>query len=289
MKTILVNRTGALGDVVLTTPIIRRLAQENPDAEIHVRTGQPEVFRNNPHVKRVWAPIDRPDHDRLIELDMVYERSPLMHIVNAYALEVFGEVLVCDNNRQQELFYPRKPKARNATPLVAVHAAKAGWRNRTLPAETWLAVCAALRDAGTQPLLVGTHRDELRGSGYTAFHHPSVLSQAAVIAQCDCFVGPDTGLLHVAGATDTPIVGVFTAVDPAYRLPYRVNCAVVQPDMACVGCHGRRVMPVTDESCEREDYAACVRAVSPEAIVEAVLSMLKATNCIKAPRAMREA
>lgn len=273
MSIILVNRIGALGDVVLTTPIIRRFAQEGN--EIHVRTAHPDVFRNNPHVTKVWAPADRPDHDRLIDLDLAYERRPLMHIVQAYGIEAGVEL----DDRQQELFFPKKIRVRSRTPLVAVHAAKAGWRNRTLPAETWLAVCATLRDAGVRPLLVGTHRDELRGSPYMAFHQPNILAQAAVIAQCDCFVGPDTGLLHVAGATDTPIVGIFTSVDPAFRLPYRANCVAVQSSgLDCLGCHGRQPAPATTESCELDDYAACVRAVSPELIVEAVLSLMSAVS-----------
>ena len=198
-----------------------------------------------------------------------------MHIVQAYGIEAGVEL----DDRQQELFFPKKIRVRSRTPLVAVHAAKAGWRNRTLPAETWLAVCATLRDAGVRPLLVGTHRDELRGSPYMAFHQPNILAQAAVIAQCDCFVGPDTGLLHVAGATDTPIVGIFTSVDPAFRLPYRANCVAVQSSgLDCLGCHGRQPAPATNESCELDDYAACVRAVSPELIVEAVLSLMSAVS-----------
>ena len=38
MERISVRRTGAFGDVIDTTPVIRRLRQENPDAEIDVLT-----------------------------------------------------------------------------------------------------------------------------------------------------------------------------------------------------------------------------------------------------------
>ncbi len=281
MTTILVNRTGALGDVVLTTPIVRRLKHENPDAEIHIRTGYSDVFRDNPHVMRVWKPDERPDHDRLVELDLAYERKPLMHVVDAYFIETFGYPLKNLYDSQQELFYRKLPRPRNVRPMVAVHAARAGWRSRTLPEKTWLEVCRLLKEVGMRPLLVGTMRDELRGSGHMGFHHPDLLAQAAAIARCDCFVGSDTGLLHVAGATDTPIVGVFTAVDPAYRLPYRENCIAVVPEgMDCLFCHGRREPPATTESCElsSQDRFACARTVRPEQIVGAVLDILESTR-----------
>lgn len=279
MTVILVNRTGALGDVVLTTPIVRRLKRENPDSEIHVQTTYPDVFRHSPHVARCWSPNDRPDYDQLIELDLVYERSPLVHVVDAYMWEAFGDAIMIEpDEKRQELFYGKLRRPRNTTPMVAVHAARAGWRSRTLPEKTWLEVCRLLKAASVRPLLVGAMRDELRGSGHMGFHNSDILAQAAAIARCDCFVGSDTGLLHVAGATDTPIVGVFTSVDPAWRLPYRENCAAVVPDLPCVFCHGRQPAPATTESCEIDDRVACVRAVRPETIVQAVLDMLEKTR-----------
>ena len=49
MPRILVRRTGAFGDVICTTPVVRRLRQENPDSEIDVDTQYPQVFLNSPH------------------------------------------------------------------------------------------------------------------------------------------------------------------------------------------------------------------------------------------------
>jgi ADP-heptose:LPS heptosyltransferase len=41
VTSILVRRTGAFGDVIDTTPVVRRLREENPDAEIDVDTHIP--------------------------------------------------------------------------------------------------------------------------------------------------------------------------------------------------------------------------------------------------------
>jgi heptosyltransferase-3 len=288
---ILVRRTGALGDVVLATPIIRRLRRENPDAEIAVQTAYPDVFRNSPHRVAVLPPgalpypwTERGGCDRVVDLDLAYERRPTIHIVQAYMQEAFGDDrdigLYDEGELRQELaFRPSNAGWLASRRVVAVHAAKAGWRNRTLPECTWVGVIDGLRDAGFFPLLVGTQRDALPRAKAAAFHAGDVLAQAAVIAACAAFVGSDSGLLHVAGATDVPIVGVFTSASPALRLPWRGgelgrNCiAVTPPGLSCVGCLHRLPAPVTTESCELGE-PICVGAVRAADIVDAVVRLV---------------
>jgi ADP-heptose:LPS heptosyltransferase len=161
-----------------------------------------------------------------------------------------------------------------------VHAAQAGWRSRTLPEATWLAVVAGLRARGCFPLMVGTMRDALPGARAASFHSGDVLAQAAMIARCACFVGPDSGLLHVAGATDAPIVGVYTSVWAAYRMPLRSagRLACVSPrGLSCLGCQARQPAPATTEHCERGDFA-CAAAVRAEDIVEAAMRLIEGTS-----------
>ena len=283
---ILVRRTGAFGDVVLTTPVIRRLRRENPDAEIAVQTAYPGVFARSPHRVATLPPGPPPypwtEHGgvgRTIDLDLAYERRPTTHIVNAFMLNAFGDEGE-PGDRGQELAYekldqwPAKPR------VVVVHAAKAGWRNRTLPEATWVEAVNLLRAAGCFPIVVGTMRDALPKARCAAFHSEDALATAALIARAACFVGSDSGLLHVAGATDVPIVGVFTCALAETRLPWRngtlgERCEAVVPPLDCVGCLARAPIPATAESCERGDIA-CVTAVTAEAIVSAALRLMDA-------------
>ena len=281
---ILVRRSGALGDVVLTTPIIRRLRRENPDAEIGVQTAFTGVFQNSRHRITVtnqnplpypWTPDG--GLDRLIDLDLAYEKRPTMHIVQAYMQEAFGDSGEPDDLHQEMAFGKVEPWG-GPRRVVAVHAAKAGWRNRTLPEATWLKVVKMLQDEGCFPILVGSMKDALPNARAASFHSGDIMQQAAMISRCRCFIGSDSGLLHVAGATNTPIVGVFTSVMPAYRLPWRegvhgFHCASVMPNLDCVGCTGRQPAPITVETCERGEIV-CTGMVSAEEIVEASLRLM---------------
>jgi ADP-heptose:LPS heptosyltransferase len=295
---ILVRRIGALGDVVLVTPVVQRLHAAFPEAEITVQTCYPDVFLGNPCVAQrvgpdatigVLQPLgDDPASlalyhedgrvtgiDRFVDLDLAYEKRPGMHIVEAFMLEAFGEP-GHPEGWQQTLHFPRERvfPATSSQKYVAVHAAKAGWVSRTLPSSTWLAVIDGLQRNGLCPILVGTEQDDIACSALR-FLVPDIHGQARLIASCACYVGSDSGLLHVAGATDTPIVGVFTCVRPEYRLPWRHGvlgwqCEAVVPDLPCVGCQERAPIPTTIEVCER-GAAVCATSVDAMAILAAVM------------------
>lgn len=59
--------------------------------------------------------------------------------------------------------------------------------------------------------------------GVNLIDKTSLLQAAAIMSRAVVIVGVDNGLLHVAGCTDTPIVGGFTTVSPEIRMPIRNN------------------------------------------------------------------
>ena len=277
---IVVQRSGALGDVVLTTPIVRRLRRENPQEPIAVLTACTDVYQHNPHLAWPVSGGYAIPGTRHIQLNLAYERQPDLPIVRAYMLTAFGDP-GDPADLQPELFYPRRQLLwRHRRRFVAVHAATAGWVNRTLPRATWQHVLNGLRRANLWPILVGTSRDDVPGYRVTRFFDKPLLAQAQLIASCHCFVGSDSSLLHVAGATEVPIVGVFTCAKPETRLPWRHgelgwHCLSVVPELDCTGCLARRPPPVTDEFCPRGD-TVCVTTVRPEAVIEAVITAVDA-------------
>jgi ADP-heptose:LPS heptosyltransferase len=53
-----------------------------------------------------------------------------------------------------------------------------------------------------------------------AFYSRDVREIGAVIANTDVFIGADSGIMHLASAAHTPVVGLFSVTDPAAYGPY---------------------------------------------------------------------
>ena len=126
MKRILVRRTGAFGDVILATPIIRRLREENPDAEIDIDSQYPQVFKNSPHrigIKRAVA------YDRVIDLDMSQERDRRADPIEAYMEVAFGDR---GGSKWLEMTYGQPPEfGLDWSLAITMHPARSWPQRRT--------------------------------------------------------------------------------------------------------------------------------------------------------------
>jgi ADP-heptose:LPS heptosyltransferase len=270
MTTIVVRRTGALGDVVLATPVVRHLRRTlGPDPTMIVQTAYTDVFLNSPDIDGTLSPTDPvPRGATLVSLDLAYENRPTMHVVEAYSNALINFPPIPEDQRLQEIFPPEHPPL--AQPTVAVHAARS-WPSRTLPTSFWLTVTGKLRAAGVRVVHVGTDRDLLTGP---ACGKP-LMETAGLLSRCTVFLGSDSSLLHVAAAVGTPVVGLFTCVRPEYRMPIGgEGVALAAKGLACVGCLERAVVPTTNlQVCERGD-TACVWRFDAAEVVETVMGLM---------------
>ena len=274
MISILIRRSIGLGDVIMATPVVRRFL-EDPDVRVFFSTFYPHVFDGlfDGRVEASSTVQQEHDFDRSVDLDEVYERSPWLHVTDAYMMEAFGNI--GDSFLKQPAIRLEKPPIGldEEPDIVVVHAART-WRSRTLPEKTWANVGTQLSLSKLKPFAVGK-RSDILPSGCIDLRGRLTLHQVAgLIAGARCFLGSDSGLLHVAACTATPIVGVFTCARPERRLPYRNgilggDCFPVVPALACVGCLERPPTPRTTDLCLRGDFA-CASMVDAQAIMDAV-------------------
>jgi GT2 family glycosyltransferase/ADP-heptose:LPS heptosyltransferase/predicted SAM-dependent methyltransferase len=297
-KRIWLKRTGALGDVLLTTPIARKLRHDNPGATIYVATNSPAAYVGNPDVNRVVSTdaVALGEGDQVVDLDLAYERRPKLHIIDAYAEAAFGVKLA------DKIFDKSTYLAVSANDLaialdavqgfdlkntVAVHMAVT-WKNRTFSKEFWNQVLCKLRGYGLGVVQLGAGGDisfplatKFPGAGpiIDLTNKLSIAQVAALIGKVGCFLGNDSSLIHVAGTTQTPIVGLFTSAKPELRLPYRggimgANCKALVPSVSCAGCLHNEPAPVVYCDCRRGDFI-CLSQINPDTVVEAVRASLR--------------
>lgn len=128
-------------------------------------------------------------------------------------------------------------------PRVVV-APVANWIGKTWPAENFIELIARLDDALDPPLpdahfiiMAGPGEEEAAGrvlracpagKGFDAIARFSPVEAAAIIAQCDAFVGNDSGLMHCAAATGIPTLGLFGPSKRAVYRPYGPNSRMAE-------------------------------------------------------------
>ncbi len=86
-----------------------------------------------------------------------------------------------------------------------------------------------------------------------------------LIGRAALFVGPDSGPMHIAASTRTPIVALFGPNLPAFNAPWRRKAKIVEKDLACRPCKQRE--------CGTGDFR-CLRTISVDEVFRACLPFL---------------
>ena len=268
---VLIRRHGAFGDALCVTPIIAHFrATLGPDAVIDVATATFSAFEGNSDVTGIYPPHHGAEgYERVIDLNNAYELRPKMHIVDAYA-EAAG-ITLSDSKKVLRFGCNDRDYRRGDT--VIMHCAKS-WESRTIPRDTWDEVASVLNGKGYKVVAVGTGRDYVP-AGAADRRDLTLNGIRGAVKTSAGFIGSDSGLLHLAGTTDAPIVGIYTCASHEVRKPLRPSApfAAVYPAIDCYGCLAQFTPPVHDlPECISGDLR-CVREISAAAVVAAFESV----------------
>jgi len=90
---------------------------------------------------------------------------------------------------------------------------------------------------------------------------------AALIRNCSLFISNDSGLLHLAGAVDTPTLSFFGPTTPWDKVPPGEKHFYFYKNLPCSPCYKYGKFP----DCETQ---SCLREISPEVVFRQVQRML---------------
>ncbi len=103
-----------------------------------------------------------------------------------------------------------------------------------------------------------------------AFPDPGLPATASALARASLVVAGDSGLLHLAGAVGTPVIGLFgpTGIDMGYWVWEDRGVALAVPELACRPCtlYGGARCPLL--------HHRCMTALTVERVWEAVESLV---------------
>lgn len=282
---ILVQRRASIGDVIMTTGVVRELKKQFKDnANIIVATDVLEVYKNNPHIAGVVpvASVDRKQFDVVYDLDNAYELNPYTNYIEDYFYRVFGPNSTLDHS--VELF--PTPEDYNAVRIdgdyIVVHLRNWHWQAKNIDMSIWFEVFAKVFEVNDaiKIICVGGKTDNF-------IDHPNFIdardkyTSQQLKALCDgakCFVGIDSGPFQCAAASKTHIIGLLTHLLPERIMPerkyeYMYNATAIQTQEDCAGCNDTQPRPIHQIICKKTDFP-CTRNFDADIIAQSILKSL---------------
>lgn len=207
-------RRHAVGDVLLTTPIIAMLKAQNPERPIWVETDFPDIFKNNPHVEKAEK-----------RLAGVFQFAPCIDLNGAYEVEIEKHIITCYAEKSKVACL-RNPKlypspddilwAKNlakseqfSDKVCVMHADGSAWPGKRWPVERFSQVAQWLVNQGWHVVAVGNTPLPDKFPAFNLIGLTCVLQLAALMATSQLFIGGDSFPMHAALAMGCPTVGVF--------------------------------------------------------------------------------
>ena len=176
-------------------------------------------------------------------------------------------------------------------PLIAFHPGCATFKNqikRRWAREKYIELGRKLiREEGVRVLVFGSTReyalkkmvaDEI-GEGAYAVYESTMTEAAALIKRCRIMVSGDTGLMHVSGAVDVPVIAIFGPTNINWVYPYGATYKAVSKNLPCSPCFHYSTRHLT---CDRFGDFRCITQITVEEVFAEVNKFLHKSKT-KAP------
>lgn len=319
-KRILIERAGGFGDIVQLTPSCREIKRRWPKCFLTVSTMDhyAVVLKNLPFVDSTVSyplPLEiAKTYDAWVFLENAIERNPRarsMHMADLFA-EIIGlrgkpglagaggHPALDDNKAAYQVTpnemiwvmeqYPRVPgKCR-----ITIQP-KASARLRNYPNEQFKQVIEGLLAKGWEVFLLSHFTDgvkvpEVEGLYNLVDFNTTFRQSCAVINNSDVHLGPDSALVHIAGALNVPAVGLYGPFPWELRTKYADQTfSLTGNKLPCSPCfhHPNPYKGANDEfpaNCpsRKTGYCEVLSSIKPERILQKIDQIAK-----KAPLEVR--
>lgn len=292
------KRRGAIGDVIMTTGVVRQMKELYGDnIQIVVATDCFAVYKNNPYVDAVipWEAADANKFTLFMDLDDAYEFETNVNYLDAYFMVGFNSTqtqkhveLFPDELDQKTIKDIQKEHELDKHKYIVVHMRNWHWQAKNISMTVWFDIFTKLFEKNDNFKIV-----TVGGATDHTVEHPNFIDlRDKLNAQqtkllCDdakCFVGIDSAPYWCAAASSTTLIPLLTHLLPERIYPYR-NCdetynmvdykfIPITTLEDCKGCNDRQQRPVRQIVCEKGNYP-CTSNFDTNNIAEEILKVLE--------------
>ena len=260
-----------LGDEVLAIPFYELVAAAYPGAILTVSVNFPELLRDNPFVvvdnertefacdRFIFAKDDARDTPRLEHLCATHgiPYRPIEPRVNPPDTAALPQPMPCSD-------------------LMVACSCGAGWPCKSWPTHYMKALCENIQRTDPNAVFVEVGKDCPTAGLDTSYVDKLTIAETAhVLSRCHLYIGPDSGLAHLAMAVGTPALVLYGPVVPAAAFGPRKRLFSLLAPVACQGCWTQSRMqtpgkcPLGIEADQAEAYP-CMSKLTPECVFDAI-------------------
>lgn len=285
------RRLGGIGDVLMTTPLLKAIKVMLPNCELTYATdlqysqgALADIIKHNPHVDKLVSFHDARDvdYDYAVDITTTGLNREKPGSIPANRIDMFAEAVGIDIRADPVPTYIIegiehewakgfiKEHVEEGRTLIAIQT-RSNDARRTWPQGHVAKLLELLAEDKSIHTFVFDWGDTVKtwekyqADNVQVVADLQLVKVASILDQCEVVVCPDSGLLHLAGALQKKIVTIFGPIPPESRCNYYTNCTALTKRLPCSFCwyHPKCVMD------NREKFA-CLTGVSPEEVRDTV-------------------
>lgn len=280
------RRLGGIGDVIMTTPMLKHIKRLMPNCHLVYATDLKysnaalgDVMRHNPYIDELVSAYDvsAKDFDFFTDvtatgLDREKPGTIPLNRIDMFAQQAGIDIssdplptyIISEDEKEwaeRKVKEYCQPKQRKDIFLVGIQM-RSNDKRRSWPKEHVIELTKILtKDKNTRVILFSWEDDKPNLPQVFMFG-TALPYTAAIIDQCDVMVCPDSSLLHVAGALQKKTIAIFGPIPPESRVNYYDNTTALVAGLPCQYCWYR-------PTCGQNQM--CMKEIPPEAVAKAVI------------------
>jgi len=259
LKICIARTKGGIGDVLMTTPLLKAIKQRYPECHLTYATdfkyaggALKEMLENNPYIDDL-IPFQGVRKDRFhlysditsVGLSRERKNLPPINRIDMFA-EYVGIKLIDpvptyvvkpEEKAWANTMIKKWTKGKPAK-VVTLHVSSVDQR-RNWPVKNFQEVVSRITAKYPDVFFIVFDQHKRGSWGLKNSYNASAYdlrSKAALISASHLFLGPDSGLLHIAGALEKDIVSLFGSSHPMARINHYLNAVYVDAKTMCKWC-----------------------------------------------------